>query len=368
MDKSSSQGNKRKVVCFHLFNDFSGSPTVLKGILEGMLNEGEKIDLITSKGGVLDNLKSPNLRRTHYAYKFSDNRAITTFRFVYAQIIMMLVSFRYVFRKNTTFYINTILPVGAAVIGKLTAKKVIYHYHENAYEKSRFYSVLARAMEKLADEIVCVSEYQASLLKRKHGIKIIPNSLQPGFLSKLKPDTDAAFDRKNVLMISSMKEYKGIKEFIEIASLLKYFNFTLVLNSEAGEIKKWIEDNNIKISNNLSIYQRPDEIANFYNQASLVLNLSNPDLVVETFGMTVLEAISRGLPVIVPPVGGVAEMVADGINGYKIHVKEISQIVGTIEKILSDKDLYSSLSKNALSFSKRFSYEKALEEISKVLS
>lgn len=364
----SSSKDHRKIVCFHLFNDFSGSPTVLKGILEGLLNKGEKIDLITSKGGVLDNLESPNLRRTRYAYNFSDNKAVTILRFVYAQMIMMATAFRYVFRKNTMFYINTILPIGAAVIGKLTAKKIIYHYHENASEKSRFYSILARAMEKLADEIVCVSGYQASFLKRKHGIKIIPNSLQPEFLSKLKPDTDAAFDRKNVLMISSLKDYKGIKEFVEIASLMKNFNFTLVLNSEAKEIRKWKEDNDIEISSNLSIYPRTEDVAIFYNQASLVLNLSNPELFVETFGMTVLEAMSAGLPVIVPPVGGVAEMVKEGFNGYKIHVKEISKIVGAIEKILSDKDLYSSLSKNALSFSKRFSNEKALEEIAKILS
>ena len=367
MDKSSSK-DKRKIVCFHLFNDFSGSPTVLKGILEGLLNKDESIDLITSKGGVLDSLESPLLRRISYSYKFSDNKAVTTLRFIYAQIFMMLVSLRYAFRKNTKFYINTILPVGAAMIGKLTAKKVIYHYHENAYEKSVLYSILAQAMEKLADEIVCVSEYQAALLKRKHGIKIIPNSLRPEFLSNLKPDTDAAFDRKNVLMISSLKEYKGIKEFIEIAGVLKNLNFTLVLNSEDEEIRRWTEENGIQISENLSIYPRSNEVANFYNKASLVLNLSNPDLVVETFGMTVLEALSAGLPVIVPPVGGIAEMVEDGFNGYKIHVKEISKITTAIENILSDKNLYTSLSRNALAFSKRFSNEEAVKAMANVLT
>ena len=45
----------RKIVCFHLYNDFSGSPKVLKVVLEGLLQRGCAVDLVTSRGGVLDN-------------------------------------------------------------------------------------------------------------------------------------------------------------------------------------------------------------------------------------------------------------------------------------------------------------------------
>lgn len=48
----------KKLVCFHLFNDYSGSPKVLKMVLEGMLRKGYRIDLVSSKGGVLDELLS----------------------------------------------------------------------------------------------------------------------------------------------------------------------------------------------------------------------------------------------------------------------------------------------------------------------
>ena len=45
----------KKIVCFHLYNDFSGSPKVLKVVLEGLLRKGCTVDLVTSRGGVLDN-------------------------------------------------------------------------------------------------------------------------------------------------------------------------------------------------------------------------------------------------------------------------------------------------------------------------
>lgn len=42
-----------------------------------------------------------------------------------------------------------------------------------------------------------------------------------------------------------------------------------------------------------------------------MLNLTNKNQAIETFGMTPLEAMTCGLPVIVPTVGGIAELVID---------------------------------------------------------
>ena len=40
-----------------------------------------------------------------------------------------------------------------------------------------------------------------------------------------------------------------------------------------------------------------------------------------------------GLPVIVPTEGGIAEMVEDGVNGYKIDVQNLEEIENKINKI-----------------------------------
>lgn len=74
----------------------------------------------------------------------------------------------------------------------------------------------------------------------------------------------------------------------------------------------------------------------------------------ETFGLTALEAMSVGLPVIVPTEGGIAEMVENGVNGYKIDVTQLAKIEQTIESILEDKNLYIRLSNNALACSKHY--------------
>ena len=72
----------KRIVCFHLFNDFSGSPKVLHDVLAGLLEQGYEIDLVTTRGGVLDQLDSPHLKRHTYRYKFSTNPAITMARYL----------------------------------------------------------------------------------------------------------------------------------------------------------------------------------------------------------------------------------------------------------------------------------------------
>lgn len=353
-----------RLVCFHLYNDYSGSPKVLKTVLKAILDKGYQIDLITSRGGVLDELDTyPSFKSLHYAYRFSSNPLITMLRFIAVQIYTFLLSFRYLFQKDIVFYINTLLPVGPAVAGRIMGKRVIYHYHENAFVKGAFYKILCRCMEFLATDIVCVSAYQSSSLKRKENVYVIPNAVPKAFAKCLIPNIDTAFERKRILMLGSLKLYKGAVEFIRLADRLPQYSFELVVNDTQANIDHFLVKHHFGEFPNLKIYSRQNDIAPFYNNASLVLNLSNKKLIIETFGLTVLEAMSAGLPVIVPTVGGVAEMVENGVNGYKIDVQDLDMVVERIQQIFSDKVLYSKLANNALSYSRNYNEDVMVDNI-----
>ena len=355
--------NKR-IICFHLFNDYSGSPKVLNMVLKGMLYKGKSIELITSKGGVLDELNTyPNMKRHSYPYRFSINPIITMVRYSLVQLYTFFFAFRYIFRKDIVFYINTLLPVGPALAGRIMGKRVVYHYHENAFVKGAFYKILATIMQKLAHEIICVSRYQASFLKRKEGVTIIPNALPQEFIERLIRAPEAAFKRKRVLMLGSLKLYKSPLEFIELAKRMPEFAFELVVNDTQESINKFMNEHKITMEKNLTIYPRQHDVVPFYNRAALVLNLSDKKQFVETFGLTALEAMSAGLPVIVPTEGGIAEMVKDGMNGYKIDVQELDNIERKIYLIMSDYQLYYRLSSNALKYSKEYNDRQLIDTL-----
>lgn len=360
----------KHIICFHLFNDYSGSPKVLKIVLEGLLKKGYQIDLITSTGGALDELLYyKNLSKYSYPYRFSNNPIVTMLRYCMVQLYTFILTFRWLFYKDVAFYINTLLPVGPALAGRIMGKRVVYHYHENAFVKGTFYKVLATIMQKLAHEIICVSEYQASFLQQKKKCVItIPNALPQNFVNRLTPNFKTAFERKTILMLGSLKLYKSPLEFIELAKRLPQFVFVLVISDTKENIDIFIEKYKINVYKNLTIYPRQNDVVPFYNQASLVLNLSDKKQVVETFGLTALEAMSAGLPVIVPTEGGIAEMVVDGENGYKIDVQNLNQIAECIKTILSDETLYMELAQNALAYSKRFSEAKMVNSIEMILN
>lgn len=359
----------KQLVCFHLFNDFSGSPKVLRMVIEGLANKGIRIDVITSRGeGALSGLsKRKEVRINQYAYRFSSNGLVTMLRYSSVQLYIFLLAFRYLFSRNTIFYINTILPVGAALAGKLMGKWVVYHYHEDAGTKGAFYRFLAEIMQKLASEIICVSEYQRSFLKRKEGVYVVPNAVPKTFVEQLKVNPQEAFERKRVLMLGSLKKYKGTREFIELAANLKEYTFELVLNETAENIAAFWKESGMVKPENLTVYPRQDNVALFYNRASVVLNLSNKNIFIETFGLTALEAMSAGLPVIVPTVGGIAELVEDGVNGYRIDVQNLEKIGQTIQNILTHKELYLKLAEGAWSCSQKYCEQAMIESIENIL-
>ncbi len=119
---------------------------------------------------------------------------------------------------------------------------------------------------------------------------------------------------------------------------------------------------------NITIVPRQDDVAKFYNQASVVVNLSDKERFIETFGLTALEAMSAGLPVIVPTAGGIAELVEDGVNGYKTDVSRMDSIVRHIDEMLSDEKTYRRMADNALKQSGLYDEGNMIDKIENVLS
>jgi Glycosyltransferase len=360
--------NKKRLICFHVFNDYSGSPKVLRLLLHGMAKKGVRIDLYTSRGGVLDELENEdNIRIHHFHYMFCKNPVKTIIYYATNQLALFFVSFRYLFDSDSIFYINTIVPVLPAIAGKIIGKRVVYHYHENARFKGVHYRLRAWIMEKIADSIICVSHFQASFLKSSEKVSVVSNALPEDFISRLKPHSGEAFKGRTILMLSSLKDYKGVIEFIRLSEMMPEYKFQLVVNDNEENIEDYLRKNRIKPGGNVRIFPKQEDVVPFYNNCGVLLNLTDRNKAVETFGMTVLEALSCGLPAIVPTVGGIAELIDDGFNGYKIDVANLEAIRSRIEAMFCEEQLYMSLSLNAIKSSSRYASGEMVDRIAEII-
>ncbi|MDH5174708.1 MAG: glycosyltransferase family 4 protein [Elusimicrobiota bacterium] len=64
-----------------------------------------------------------------------------------------------------------------------------------------------------------------------------------------------------------------------------------------------------------------------------------PSTVSEPFGLTMLEALSSGRPMVVTETGGMPEIIKDGINGFIIPVKDFESLASRINCLLGNKEL-----------------------------
>lgn len=261
------------------------------------------------------------------------------------------------------------LPFGAALAGFVMGKPVVYHVHEISLTPLALKHFLRAVIRLTAKKIIFVSNAVRSseqFFKKKE--TVVYNTLSASFAKKaLAHNLGTKKEGFNILMLASLKKYKGLEEFIEIAKLLESntrISFTLVINATHEDVNKYFKDKSL--THNIKILSSQNDVIPFYNKASLVLNLSHVDAWVETFGLTILEAMAFGIPVIVPPVGGPAEIVTDGIEGYLISSYETSSIAEKIKTLSLDKAEWLRLSKNALIRSKDFNekvFNKKLIEV-----
>ncbi len=64
-----------------------------------------------------------------------------------------------------------------------------------------------------------------------------------------------------------------------------------------------------------------------------------PSTVSEPFGLTMLEALASGRPMIVTEAGGMPEIIKDGINGFVVPVKDFESLASRIIQLLADREL-----------------------------
>jgi len=356
-----------KVIFIHLLNDYSGSTRVMSDIVDTCKINSINFDLYYGKGGdgFLNNkIKNPYL----FFYKRNNNKFLTLIFYLISQIILFFRMLKY-FKCDCKIYINTMLSFGPALAGRLMGKEIIFHVHETSIKPKLLKDFLKKIISITSNKVIYVSQY----LKDNENIKnlkstVIYNSLPDSLYSESINHSFTKKNNFNILMACSLRDYKGVKEFIDIAeicSVKKNVNFTLILNADKKEINAYFKD--INIPKNTKVLTKQPNLVPYYKNSHLVLNLSRIDQWIETFGLTILEAMAFGIPVIAPPIGGPCEIVRDGKDGFLISSYDSNKIASTIFELTKNDNLWLELSKNCKNQAKKFDTQTFKDNIIKII-
>ena len=342
----------KPIIFFHNNNDYTGSTRVLADVIAAEYAD-QKVPVVAYRNGNRGFLlQLPNVKIISYWHPkwYGEDIPFVTAQVVRLQVtlIALLIGWRY-----QTFYINTVVPFQAALVARLYHKRVIYHVHEKFVQRSGAIPLMEWVFKHTKAHRIFVSRYTKEQYPDNPSCtwEIKLNRLNMNYLSKVHVKPVRERKRDTVLMIASLSKLKGIFNFLDIAALLPAYRFRLMLSSDMSSIRNFIGDH--PVPSNVELIPAQSDIHPYLYDADLLMNLSIPSLWVETFGMTILEAMAYGIPAIVPNVGGPTELIMNGYNGYCTDVTDIHLIASLIEKALQPEE-YDCLVKNALVQFERF--------------
>lgn len=340
-----------KIYAVHLLNDYSGSPKVLKQLIKGWVKNKLEVVLVTNQDqtGFLSKLDC-DFQQVNYELGSSK---ISKLIKLFVSQLRLFFKLLLTLNKEDLVYVNTVLPFGAAIAGKLKGCRVIYHIHETSITPAVFKKILFGVVKWSATEVVYVSNFIANQEPIDVKSYILYNAIETEFLNKAIENRNISSIQNNVLMVCSLKDYKGVNEFVELAKKNERYSFKLVLNASQGEIDSYFKDT--VVPNNCQIFDVQKDLHPFYKWASVILNLSRPNEWVETFGLTIIEGMAYGLPAIVPPVGGITELITEDDNGHLVDSTNTKELNQTLNSLLSQRDKYQLMRKKAITKINEFS-------------
>ncbi|WP_397321509.1 glycosyltransferase [Pedobacter foliorum] len=97
---------------------------------------------------------------------------------------------------------------------------------------------------------------------------------------------------------------------------------------------------------NVTYYGHVENVDSYLDKLVDILVL--PSVIPEACPTIILQAMSKGIPVITTNFGGQKELIQDGRNGFLIERNSINQLVDKILILIGNKSLYDNISSNNL--------------------
>lgn len=100
--------------------------------------------------------------------------------------------------------------------------------------------------------------------------------------------------------------------------------------------------------------QPQEELDKWYSQMDIVLMPSRS----EGFGLTAIEAMANGCVMVASNIGGLPEVVRDGVCGLLHNSEDITDMANKISSLISDETTYNQLRTQSLSEVEKYSFER----------
>lgn len=228
-------------------------------------------------------------------------------------------------------------------VGKLFGKKVIMHMHcadfESYYNPSSHKQRIVDTINA-CDLYLVLSDswkqYFESIGVKSSIIRVLNNTITPPIIKKV----ERSADKLNLLYLGIIGQRKGIYDILKaLKDNKERFEGKVALriggNQEEDKLLACIKESGLQDMAKFEGFVSGEKKIECLNWADVYILPSFN----EGLPIGILEAMSYGHPIISTPVGGISEVVKDGVNGIMVEPGNVQEIAKAISSFVEDKKL-----------------------------
>ncbi len=210
--------------------------------------------------------------------------------------------------------------------------------------QDRSYQAITRFSIERSDRITAVSQWLKDETIRAFGcansrVDVIPNFVDPVVFNRARYDDSLRAELgggKKVLMhISNFRPVKRVRDVVRIFAKVRASVPSVLVMVGDGPDRGAAEEEArvLGVANEVRFLGKIDAVAPLLAAADAYVFPSES----ESFGLSALEALASGVPVIGARVGGVPEVVRDGVTGSLHDLGDIDGMAASVVRFLEPK-------------------------------
>lgn len=269
-------------------------------------------------------------------------------------------------------------PAGIAA-RKISGKPLVVHVHSTEPDRSAghgvnpdVYKIEKEGIES-ADRVIAVSRFTKDKIMKNYNVNeskidVVYNAI---YKNEFASDVDCKcnfnfFGKKVVLFLGRLTLHKGPDYFLRAAKkVLDHNNNVIFVISGSGDMEYQIieQASEMGIADKVLFtgFVRDAQLRKIYKMANLYVMPS----VSEPFGITPLEAIASGTPVIVSKQSGVSEVLD---HCLKVDFWDVNEMANKIIAVLENQELEECLSGNSYKEIDRLNWNNVADQIIQIYS
>jgi len=240
------------------------------------------------------------------------------------------------------------------------------HGYGGIIQERRSVGMIGKWFSRSVSEYVCVSKELRKRMMSEIGISeekisVIYNGIVPPESSKGRSRTGEEIVIGSVGRLNRVKNYPLlIRAFDEIQRRYPQCRLEIV---GGGKMENELEElvKRMSLSDKVRIHGYQLDVSSFLRGFDIFALTS----IYEGLSMSLLEAISIGLPCVVSDVGGNTEIIRNGINGFVFRSEDLHDLTGGLSEVIENLESreMENIRRNAReTFQAEFSVEKMIEK------